>query len=460
MQTAPSTKNPFWEDLAGSGSLFTAVLLSLIAVFVCCQQNLDSPNITQIGQAFGLTGIEIDARIGGEAFMWQMVVASLALVVFGYLADLTNRKVLVLVAVVVAGGAYLAASMAQTVNQFICLRALGGIGIGGIIPVMFSVIGDIFTSRSRAAASGVFMALANIGYGVGFALGGTVGAENAYGWRASFVLQGIILLGLGLLFLIGGRLPARGAADMRSAQSVSGEYQGRIHLADLRRILSNRTNLVFITTTVIATAPSGYYQRFLADYFANDIGLGAGGGTLILLLVLSGALLGDAIGGLGGDILQRRDRRGPPYFACATLLGAAALFYAFFAYPYGSHPGLVTLIAPVILGFLAAALMEVQTPVSKAIMLNVNIPENRGTISALIQVTAQIGFGLGALIGAFGPRVSALLGLVSTRLFNFKLATLILVPVALTWLIVVYTYPRDEERTVALLRTKLGGPPT
>jgi len=107
------------------------------------------------------------------------------------------------------------------------------------------------------------------------------------------------------------------------------------------------------------------------------------------------------------------------------------------------------------IGFIASSFVEIPTPVSKAMMLDVNLPENRGTISALIQITAQIGFGLGALIGVFGDDLAVMLGLTPTRLFNFRLAVLILIPVGLSWILVAYTIKRDEKKAKELMQKRI-----
>jgi MFS family permease len=453
-------KSPFREDFTQAGKRigWTYILLNVIVVFLVCQQNLDAPNLSQIGRSFSLTGVQIDARIGGEAFMWQMIVASISLIVFGYLADQRNRKVLLVITLLASGLAYLVTPLARTVDQFIVLRSLAGIGIGGIVPVMFSVLGDLFTARSRAAASGIFMAVGNVGYGNGFVLGSLIGSENALGWKASFMVQSLILLALAALFMAFGRLPERGWADMRGAMALKdgdSEYRGRIKISDVSRILTNHTNLIFIVSCLISSMPLGYIQRFMVDYFAGTVGMGAGSATLMLLLVLGGSLGGDLMGGVLGDVLRRKDRRYPPLLAALVILGGCILFYAFFVYPLPFNPGWKALAIPIVIGFCAAAFIETAVPLSKAIMLNVNVPENRGTISALIQITAQIGYGLGALIGVFGPACAAWLDLPHSHIFNFKLAVLIWIPVALSWLIVIRTAPRDEERMERLMQEKM-----
>jgi MFS family permease len=445
------------EDISNAGrpAGLTFILLMIICLFVFCQQTLDAPNLTQIGTGFGLAGPAIDEIIGGKSFMWQMVVISVSLILFGYLSDMTNRKMLLGISLLLAGVSYLFASFARTPEQFIIFRSLGGIGIGGFVPVMFSIIGDMFSSKSRAAASGIFVAIVNIGYGNGFILGGAIGSETAFGWRVSFQVQSIILILLSCLFVLAGKLPARGFADTRDATgSDITEYKGRIKFSDLKTILSIPTNLIFIISCIIATMPMGYIQRFMVDYYSTDAGLGTGAATLILLIVLSGSLIGDLIGGFFGDILHIKNPGYPAYLSAFALFAGCILFLVFFAFDMRGSTVLFLAI-PIAIGFIASSFVEIPTPVSKAMMLDVNLPENRGTISALIQITAQIGFGLGALIGVFGDDLAVMLGLTPTRLFNFRLAVLILIPVGLSWILVAYTIKRDEKKAKELMQKRI-----
>lgn len=452
------SNTPFRDDFlaAGKSAGLTFVLLQIISLFVFCQQTLDAPNITQIGRDFGLTGASVDEIIGGKSFMWQMVVISVSLVLFGYLADMTNRKILLAVSLVSSGISYFLASFTDSPAMFILLRSLGGIGIGGFVPVMFSIIGDMFTSRSRPAASGIFIAIVNIGFGIGFILGAAVGSETAFGWRVSFQVQSLVLTALSLVFIFAGKLPQRGLADMRESEStVSSEYKGRISLSDIRKILSIRTNLIFIISCIISTMPMGYVQRFMVDYFAEDIGLGTGTATVLLLVVLSGTLIGDLIGGLFGDFLRARNARYPSYLSAAALFLGCMLFLVFFSMGIPVLAAASALLPPIAVGFAASAFVEVPTPVSKAIMLDVNLPENRGTISAFIQITAQIGFGLGALIGTFGDDLAVMLGVIPARLFNFKIAMLMYIPVGLSWILISYTVTGDEKRAKEMMKDRI-----
>lgn len=439
-----SAGSPFREDLRNAGRAVrrTYVLLNLTAIFLFCQQSLDSPTIGQIGRHFGLSGAQIDARIGGEAMMYQMIVSSLALLLFGYLSDKLNRKALLLAAGAASVLSYCAAPLARSAGEFIAIRALSGIGIGGAVPVIFSLLGDIFPARSRAAAAGVFMAVVNLGYGNGYVMGSLIGAEASLGWRASFYFQSLALATILVALFLLGRLPRRGEAD-GGADELS---PPRIRISDLKNILSNRTNLIFITSCLISTMPMGYIQRFMIDHLITSQGFAAGTAMAVLLIVLSGSIPGDAAGGIVGDSLRARNRRFPPLVSAAAVFGGGALFCVFYSFPIEKGGSLTALIVPAAVGLIGCFLLEAPVPIQKAIMLNTNVPENRGTISALIQTTAQLGFGLGASVGAIGPQLAGFLAVEHSRLFDFKLAAFFWLPVGLSWLLVARSAPRDEAR--------------
>lgn len=455
----PKTKSPFWQDLRELDRpvRITFWIINVMVIFLMAQQNLDSPNITQIGQDFGLTRQEIDEKIGGEAYMATMIISSISLLLFGYLADKVNRKILLLITVGISGLSYLIAPFSANPDQFIIIRSLAGIGIGGVVPILFSVIGDIFSEKSRAAASGIFMGVLNVGLGFGFILGSLLGTEESLGWKGSFYIQSLILLIITLILVVYGKFPKRGQAESTIHDAIASgkvEYKERIKISDLKNILSNRTNLIFIIFSIVGTLPMGFIQRFMVDYYSEDIGLGAFMSTLFLLLVLSGTIMGDVIGGVFGDVLRKRGRQLPIHFSFVVSLLGCGLFYVFFSFDIPFQPGITILLLPILTGFIAASLVEASVPISKAITLNVNVPENRGTISALIQTTAQLGFGFGALIGVFGPNVAEWLGIEWTRLFNFKLAIIVWMFPSISWVLLLFTANKDEDKLTKIMKER------
>jgi MFS family permease len=76
--------------------------------------------------------------------------------IYGKLADLYGRKPLFLfgTAIFLIGSA--ASGAAQTMEQLIIFRAIQGLGAGAVLPLVLTIIGDIFALKERAKVQGLF----------------------------------------------------------------------------------------------------------------------------------------------------------------------------------------------------------------------------------------------------------------------------------------------------------------
>src|SRR5438270_8424464 len=84
-------------------------------------------------------------------------------------------------------------------TQLILYRGLQGLGAGGIMPVVLTIIGDLFTLKERARIQGFFSAV----WGTAALLGPALGAflVKAFGWRSVFFVN-LPLGALGLIVLL------------------------------------------------------------------------------------------------------------------------------------------------------------------------------------------------------------------------------------------------------------------
>jgi len=134
----------------------------------------------------------IIADLGGDqtAYTWVITASLLAMAVstpiWGKLADLVNRKVLLMTAIglFVVGTAI--AGFAQDTTTLIAVRVIQGLGAGGLMSLVMILIAVIISPRERGKYMGFvggIMAVATIG---GPLLGGVV--TDAWGWRANFFL--------------------------------------------------------------------------------------------------------------------------------------------------------------------------------------------------------------------------------------------------------------------------------
>ncbi|MEH3089271.1 MAG: MDR family MFS transporter [Microbacterium arborescens] len=122
------------------------------------------------------------------AFTWvvtaTLLTTAISTPIWGKLADLTNRKVLYQLAIVIFVLATAAAGFSQSPEMLIAFRAVQGIGAGGLAALSQVLMADIISPRERGRYMGLFgavMAVATIG---GPLLGGVI--TDAWGWRWNF----------------------------------------------------------------------------------------------------------------------------------------------------------------------------------------------------------------------------------------------------------------------------------
>ena len=119
--------------------------------------------------------------------------------IWGKLADLLHKKLLLQIALALFTIASIGAGFAPTVGWLIGLRALQGIGLGGVQALAQTVLAAMIPPRERGKYNGYMggiMALATIG---GPLLGGAI-VDSALGWRwvffvgAPFALVAMVML--------------------------------------------------------------------------------------------------------------------------------------------------------------------------------------------------------------------------------------------------------------------------
>lgn len=128
--------------------------------------------------------------LGGDqaAFTWvvtaTLLTTAISTPVWGKLADLINRKLLFQLAIGIFVVATAAAGFAPNTEWLIAMRAVQGVGAGGLAALSQVIMADIISPRERGRYMGLFgavMALATIG---GPLVGGVI--TDGIGWRWNF----------------------------------------------------------------------------------------------------------------------------------------------------------------------------------------------------------------------------------------------------------------------------------
>ncbi|PCE13377.1 multidrug MFS transporter [Microbacterium sp. SZ1] len=132
----------------------------------------------------------IIADLGGtqSQYTWVITASLLATAVstpiWGKLADLVDRKVLVQLALIIFTVGTVVAGFSTDTNMLIAVRVVQGIGVGGLMSLVMIAVALIISPRERGKYMGVvggIMALGTIG---GPLLGGLL--TDVWGWRSNF----------------------------------------------------------------------------------------------------------------------------------------------------------------------------------------------------------------------------------------------------------------------------------
>lgn len=171
----------------------------------------------------------IISELGGDqtAFTWVVTSTLLATTVstpiWGKLADLLNRKILIQLALVlfVLGSAM--AGFSQDTNMLIGFRVVQGLGAGGLTALSQIIMADIISPRERGRYMGLFGGIMAVGTVGGPLIGGLL--TDSVGWRWNFFVGVPVAVVAILLLQVTLKLPKRPARKVRI------DYLGAIFLA-------------------------------------------------------------------------------------------------------------------------------------------------------------------------------------------------------------------------------------
>ena len=380
--------------------LFTILLVS--GIILLADQNVMSPNIQAIENEFRIGDKEIG--LIGSAFT---IVASIVTLLWGYLSDKYSRRILLIITTLLGEIPCFLTGFAESYHQMFFLRVLTGIGIGGSVPIAFSLIGDFFTEKTRPRAQAWYDAITTIGVLLGMIIAGFLGP--ALGWRVPFMIVSApnFLFVIGMLFA---KEPPRGAGEqeIREYMIEGKQYKGSLRLKDYLRLLKVPTNIWLFLQGIPGTVAWGIIPFYLIVFYQRYKHFPVQLGTVLLIILGLGTVLGKLLGGLIGNSIYLKKRSLLPIFlGVMQLIGVVPILITLM-WPAPQNPTIKDLLVPGIFGFLGALLISTSGPNVRAILMNVNLPEHRGAISSIFNLTDNIGMGLGPFIGGL---ISSIKGL-------------------------------------------------
>jgi AAHS family 4-hydroxybenzoate transporter-like MFS transporter len=180
-------------DAVLDASRFSGVPL-LVLICAGCITVLDGFDI----QIMGLTAPSIagewamDRAALAPALAAALLGMALGGFLFGWVGDRYGRRPAVLASVVVFGLGTVATALSTNLPVLIALRLLTGIGLGGALPNATALMAEYSPPRLRSQV----IAIAIIGVPMGGIIGAAIAAAAvpAFGWRAMFLVGGVLPL--------------------------------------------------------------------------------------------------------------------------------------------------------------------------------------------------------------------------------------------------------------------------
>ena len=148
---------------------------------------LPMPLGPQLNRAFNLSAHEF-----GILVSCYTLSSSLAGLAFTLFVDQFNRKNVLIVFLVGFTLATLNCGLANTYEALVFSRCLAGIFGGGLNSIIYVIVGDLFPSEKRGAATGTLMASFSAASVIGIPL--SLWASNHGGWHVPFIALGILAM--------------------------------------------------------------------------------------------------------------------------------------------------------------------------------------------------------------------------------------------------------------------------
>jgi MFS family permease len=291
------------------------------------------------------------------------VVAAIASLPFGVLADRFRRTAILGWSIVLWGGCMVWSSMVSSFGDLIISRLALGMATASAGPVIASMLGDWFPSAERGRIYSYVLTGELLGGGVGFAITGDV---SALSWRASFLLlsipafflarevlrlpepvrggQGPIAVGSQAIpqvatipdHLVPDEVETDNVAHQVSRSKGVRPNTGAILIDDPRRmgpwqatryIMSIRTNVVLIISSALAYFYLTGVQTFGTEMVHQQYSVNQALANVLILVLGIGAVIGVLVGGRIGDrLLRRRFLNGRVFVAALGLTIAVVAF--------------------------------------------------------------------------------------------------------------------------------------
>jgi MFS family permease len=314
-------------------------VLVVVYTFNFIDRQILSILLEPIKHDLGLSDTELGMLTG---FAFAAFYATLGIPI-ARLADRSNRRNLISVALVIWSGMTALSGLAANFWQLLVARIGVGVGEAGCSPPAHAMIADYYPVERRATALGIYSLGIPVGILFGFLAGGWI--NELFDWRTAFFVVGIPGVILAIVVRLTVAEPPRGMAEGRS---VSADQPGM--LETFRHLWSKRS-FRHLALGGALTAFVGYsFVSWVPSFLIRSHGMTTGeiGTWLGLILGIPGGI-GISLGGYLADRFGGRDTRWYLWIVVIALVAGTPFAVGVFLAPSPTW-ALLLLALPVLLG--------------------------------------------------------------------------------------------------------------
>ena len=378
--------------------LLSIVLFITIVTLINTISNMISPNLHIISVYFGFGG---NTTPLGALVSTFTIISGLTMLIFGYLADKLIRKWIVLIGTLdFSFFAFLTILVPPGISGFFLfyfLSIMTGIGFGALVPNIFSLIGDIVSKGDRSKGYSFFSIATLVGGILGIGLATFTGTID---WRLSYIIIGIAGFISAILFLFF-KEPSRIGKDyLYLIDRDAIDYTYRIKFSDIKEIFKKKAN-VWLAINFVDTIPTGIILFLIFFYMDDYHGISNDEALIYLLLILLATLVGTIVFGFIGDKhFKKGNKKARVKLAIFGNLAPIPFVFIALIIPFRApnlFPGVLIMLILFMIGLFANGAVNGNW---YATVVDLNLPEHRGTILATANFFDIIGRSIGPTIGA------------------------------------------------------------
>ena len=363
-----------------------------------------------------------------------LLVGALLYPVWGWLNDHYNRGKLLALASLVWGSTTWLSAIVRTFPAFLVTRSSTGIDDSSY-PGMMSLLADYYPPKSRGKLVGILQLTQPLGYLLGMVLALMLG--GVIGWRNVFFITGSLGIVLAVAIFFGVKDVPRGSSELELQGVEVSKY--KFNWESVKEIFRKRSLYFVFAQGFIGVFPWNVITYYFFGYLATERGYDSNTQLMIMAPAVLVMALGYPLGGILGDRLFKKTKRGRLIVSAVGIL-LGAIFLTVTMNVAQPQVGLFTAML-----LLTALFMPFSSPNIVPTIFDVTLPEVRSTANAVKNFIEYIGSASAPLIaGIIADRFTVGTAILSISLVTWALCFILI-------LVAIIMIPKD----IASMHTQL-----